>query len=41
MKLPTEGAGGHEKEGFDLIALKVIFQGPKDQKKSNISNMPL
>ena len=29
MKLPTDGADGLPNDGFDLITLKVIFQGSK------------
>ena len=35
MKLSKEGANGLAKDGFDLIALKVICQGLKGQKKVN------
>ena len=33
MKLANEGTNELSKDGFDLIALKVIFQGPKGPKK--------
>ena len=33
MKLPTEGVDGLPKDGYDLITLKVSFQGPKGPKK--------
>ena len=32
MKLPKEGTDGLPKDGFDLIALKVIFQDQKEVK---------
>ena len=37
MKLPNEGADGLPKDGIDWITPKVIFQGPKGKKMSNLA----
>ena len=36
MNIPNEGADVLPTDGFDWITLKVIFQGPKDPKRSNL-----
>ena len=37
MKLSKEGTDGLPEDGFDWITLKVIFQGSKCQKRSNLA----